>query len=72
MQQGTFFGMGHFGDAVSATPIRRRRFGDGRFGDKSLIRHDTFDGSAFYAPCQTFLSSALGLEFSFMTNKHPL
>jgi len=25
--------MGHFGDAVLATPVRRRRFGDGCFGD---------------------------------------
>ena len=24
-------GLGHFGDAVSATPIRRHRFGDGTF-----------------------------------------
>ena len=25
--------MGHFGDAVSATQVQRRRFGDGRFAD---------------------------------------
>jgi len=27
-------GMGHIGDAVSATPVWRRRFEDGRFDDR--------------------------------------
>jgi len=26
----------------------RCRFGDGRLGDKSVKKHDAFDGSAFY------------------------
>jgi len=30
----TKIGMEHFGDAVSAMPVRRRRFDDGRFGDR--------------------------------------
>jgi len=49
-------------------------FGDGRFGDKSVIRHNTFDGSTFYVPFQKFFGSALGLRFTFSlrANKHPL
>ena len=55
--------MGQFGDAVSAMPFRRCRFGDGRFGDKSVTRHDTFDRSAFYVLFQKNLGLALGLRF---------
>ena len=34
-------GMGRFGDADSATPVRRRRFGDGQFGDRTIRRQDS-------------------------------
>ena len=44
-------------------PFRRSRFGDGRFGDKSVIKHDTFDGSAFYVLFQKIMGLALGLRF---------
>ena len=33
-------GMGRFGDGDSATPIRRHRFGDRRFGDGTIRRRD--------------------------------
>ena len=33
--------MGRFGDADSATPFRRRRFGDGQFGDQTIRRQDS-------------------------------
>jgi len=56
-------------------PFRRRRLGDGRFGDrrfgdKSVIRHDTFDGSAFCVLLQQILCLTLG--FSFRADKQPL
>jgi len=35
----------------------------GKFGDKSVIRHDTFDGNVFYVLFQKFLGLALGLRF---------
>jgi hypothetical protein len=34
------FGLGHFGDAVSATPFRRRPFGDGTFWRPPFRRQD--------------------------------
>jgi len=37
--------------------------GMGQFGDKSVIRHDTFNGSAFYVLLQKILGLALGLLF---------
>ena len=33
-------GLGHFGDAVSATPFRRRPFGDGTFWRRPFRRRD--------------------------------
>jgi len=52
----------------------RRRFGDGRFGDKSVIRYDPFDGNAFHVLFQKKLGLSLGLRFRvcFRVNKHPL
>jgi len=38
-------------------------------GDKSVIRHDTFDGSTFSVLLQKILFLTLG--FSFRANKHP-
>ena len=35
------YGMGRFGDADSATPVRRRQFGDGQFGDWTIRRQDS-------------------------------
>jgi len=43
------------------------QFGD---GDKSVIRHDTFDESTFCVLLQKILCLTLG--FSFRANKHPL
>jgi len=59
-------GMGQLGDADSAR----------RFGDKSIIRHDIFDGRAFYVLFLIVLSLALGLSFRApfqgSLNKHAL
>jgi len=38
------------------------QFGDGRLSDKSVIRHDTFDGSAFCVLLQTLLCLVLGFR----------
>jgi len=48
------------------------QFSDERFWDKPVIRHGTFDGSAF---CVLFQKKGVvgeGLGFGFRANKHPL